>query len=83
MTARKLHATYRKGPIAHTCHHSVMDSRGCMAYGLSYNTAYEGDPERLRYNISESRKRREERQREGTRRTDEDAEVGKATPAMA
>ena len=54
-----------------------------MAYSLSYNTAYEGDPERLGYNSSERRKRREERQRERTRRTDKDAEVGKATPAMA
>ena len=82
MTAHKLHTTYRKGPIAHTCHPSVMDSRRCMTYSLGYNTAYEGDLERLGYNSCERQKRREDQQREGTRRTDEDAEVGKATPAM-
>ena len=83
MTAHKLHATYRKGTIAHTYHPSVMDSRRCMGYSLGHNATYEGDPERPGHNSSERRKRREDWQKEGTQRTDEDAEVGKATPAMA
>ena len=52
-----------------------------MGYSLGYNATYEGDPERPGHNSSERRKRREDRQKEGTQRTDEDAEVGKATPA--
>ena len=62
---------------------SFSDGLTGMAYSLTYNTAYEGDSERLGYNSSERWKRRGEQQREGTWRTDEDTDIGKATPAMA